>query len=89
MNTPSWLTKAAALWVAIGSFLILIGAQGAALPSWLTGVFSQAFVDATIVAIGSVVTFYQFVRSIFVKTDANILSADNKLAYFINPFKTA
>jgi len=71
--------------------LILVGAQGASIPSWLPDIFSQAFVDAVLVAVGAVINFYQFVRSIFVKTDAQIktLAADNKVSYFLNPFKVA
>lgn len=88
---PKWASRAQAIWTAIGSFLILIGAQGAGIPTWITDIFSQSFVDAVIVAAGAVITFYQFVRAIFIKTDTSVktLSSGAKASYFLNPFKIA
>lgn len=85
----STLTKIMAAWVALGSFLIVTGVTGKF--PWLADIFSQAFVDATVTAVGAVVTFYQFVRAIFAakSADVKILSTGAKFAYFINPFKIA
>lgn len=83
----STLTKIQAIWVALGSFLIVIGATSKF--PWLESIFSQTFVDAVVTAAGAVVTFYQFVRAIFAakSADIKILSANDKFKYLINPFK--
>lgn len=87
----STLSKIQALWVALGSFLIVTGATGKF--PWLSQVFSQTFVDAVLVAGGSVVAFYQFVRAIFVHTATTNIKTlavgEFPIAYLINPFKVA
>ncbi len=85
----STLTKIQAAWVALGSFLIVTGVTGKF--PWLADIFSQAFVNATVTAIGAVVTFYQFVRAIFAakSTDFKVLSTGSKFVYALNPFKLA
>lgn len=85
----STLTKIQAAWVALGSFLIVVGATSKF--PWLADIFSQTFVDAVVTAAGAVVTFYQFVRAIFASktADVKILSSGAKVAYFLNPFKLA
>lgn len=85
----STIIKISAIWVAVGSFLMVIGATSKF--PWLAEVFSQTFVDAVILAGGSVVTFYQFVRAIFAAKSADVktLSTGSKFAYLVNPFKLA
>lgn len=88
MNLPKWVTRAQAIWVALGTFLVILGAQGAAVPGWLSGIFSQQTFDAILAVVGAVVTFYQYVRAIFVtKTEIKSYSTSVDWGYVINPFK--
>ena len=70
---PEWVAKVASLWVAIGTFLIMLGSTGVALPDFLTGIFSQAFVDEVLVVVGAVINFMQFVRAIFAKNAVDVV----------------
>lgn len=84
---PEWFTKIQAVWATIGSLLVLLGFTS---PEWLPELFSQGFIDAFAVALGAVITFYQYVRALFAKdqvAEVTILSAGQKLAYALNPFK--
>lgn len=88
MKLPAWVTRAQAIWVAVGAFLIVLGSQGAGIPAWLGNLFSQATFDAILVVVGAVVTFYQYVRSIFAaKAEVSSYSAGVDWGYVINPFK--
>jgi hypothetical protein len=85
----STLSKIQALWVALGSFLIVTGATSKF--PWLSDIFSQHFVDQVLIAAGSVVSFYQFVRAIFVHTATikTLAVGEFPVSYLINPFKVA
>jgi hypothetical protein len=88
-NTQKFVAKISAIWASIGLFLTATGIIGNAGPSWLAAVFSQTFVDALTVFIGSVITFYQFVRVIFAakpSAEVKVFSTNDKLSY-LNPFK--
>lgn len=90
-NLPPWVAKVTAAWVAIGTLLVVIGAQGVALPEQVTAIFSQEFVDATMQVVGAVLAYYQFVRGIFATKEpageVQILTAGKKRAFALNPFK--
>lgn len=85
--------KASAFWVMIGSLLITLGASGVNIPEWAPKLFSQGFVDALLIALGSVIDFVQFVRTIFAAKDSGgevqTLSASKAAVYYLNPFKVA
>lgn len=83
----STLTTLQAIWVAIGSFLMVTGITSKV--PWLTQLFSQGFVDAVVTAAGAVVTFYQFVRAIFAATNTGAKESTSLIGYFLNPFKLA
>lgn len=86
------IVKASAFWVMIGSLLITLGASGLNIPEWAPALFSQGFVDALLVALGSVITFVQFVRTIFAgssSAEVKTLSASQARVYYLNPFKIA
>jgi len=85
----STLARIQALWVSLGSLLVIIGATSKF--PWLVDLFSQTFVDAALVAGGAVVAFYQFVRAIFAAKFADIkaLSSGDIASYLFNPFKIA
>ena len=87
----AFISKIQAIWVAIGTVIALLAAQGGInLPDFLSDVFSQAFLDAVGTAVGSVIVFYQYLRAIFAsKTEGEIqiLSTGAKTAYALNPFK--
>lgn len=87
VKLPEWFTKVQAVWATIGSLLILLGFTS---PEWLPEIFSQGFIDAVAVALGAVLTFYQYVRAIFTSKEpagVSTLSAGQKLGYALNPFK--
>lgn len=86
---PEWFTKIQAIWATIGSLLVLLGFTS---PEWLPQLFSQEFIDALAVALGAVITFYQYARALFTKdqvAEVTTLSTGQKLAYALNPFKLA
>lgn len=89
-NLPKWVAKVTSVWVAIGSFLVILGTQGVTLPEWAPELFSQFFVDSFLQVFGAVITFIQVLRGIFASqpsADVQILSAGQKRSFAINPFK--
>lgn len=85
MNLPSWFTKVTGAWATIGALLITFGIKG---PEWLPIVFSEPFVQATSIALGAVITYFQYLRGIFAaKSEVNSLSSTSSLSYILNPFK--
>ena len=100
-NLPSWVAKVTTAWVAAGTFLIILGSQGVALPDFITSLFSQAFVDAVLQVVGAIITFVQFIRTIFVveaeASYARMVQMNpnaqhqartySKTAFALNPFK--
>jgi len=91
-NLPSWVGRVTTTWVAIGSLLIVLGAQGVNVPDIISGIFSQDFVDAAIQVIGAVLTFAQFIRGIFASQPpadgkVQLLSTGQKRTFALNPFK--
>ena len=81
------VTKISAAWAMIGTLLLTFGIQG--LPDWVPIIFGAEFTGLLVTAIGAVITFYQFARTVFAsKPDAEVqtLSAGQKYSY-LNPFK--
>lgn len=89
MNTlPKWFTTFAAGWVSIGTLLIAFGIKGG--PSWLPAVFTEPFVQATGAALGAIITYFQFLKGIFVAKAVGTVHTfkAGAVAYFYwNPFK--
>lgn len=89
MNTlPKWFTTFSAGWVSIGALLIAFGFKGG--PDWLPAIFSEAFVQATALALGAVITYFQHLKGIFVaKTIGTVkaLKAGDVTKFLWNPFK--
>lgn len=90
-DLPKWVLKVTTIWVAIGSLLMVTGSQGVTLPDFLPKLFSQELVDAVLQVIGAVITFVQFVRTMFVtnklESDVQVLSVSDKRKFILNPFK--
>lgn len=89
MNTlPKWFTTFAAGWVSIGALLIAFGIKGG--PDWLPAVFSEPFVQAFAAILGSVLTYFQYLKGVFVaKTIGTVQAFKAKAvkAFYWNPFK--
>ena len=97
MNLPAWVTKVLSFWAGIGVLLVMLGSYGINLPVGIIALFSPEAVEmlnniasAGVAFAGTVVTFYQFVRALFLNksVEVNILSNDAKVKYILNPFKT-
>ena len=90
-NLPSWVTRVQSIWFAIGAFIVVLAGQGVNVPSFLTGIFSEAFFSAFVAALGSIISFYQVIRALFAaKADpasVQTLSGGAKTSYMLNPFK--
>ena len=84
-NLPKNFEKIFGAWATIGALLITFGIKG---PVWLPVVFSEPFVQATSIALGAVITYFQYLRGIFAaKSEVNSLSSTSSLSYILNPFK--
>lgn len=93
MNLPNWVTRLQNAWVALGALLIVLGAQGVQVPQFILNIFSQEFVDNTLVVVGSVFTYIQYIRGQVlagVKNSVAVmaLSVEKVRAFGLNPFKT-
>lgn len=90
---PGWVTKVQVVWIALGTFLSLLVAQGVDLPDFLPALLSGEFAEKTIAAITYVFTFFQYVKGIFVVTPAppsasiTTMSAGKIQNYAFNPFQ--
>jgi hypothetical protein len=93
MKVPEVILRASAIWVLIGTLLATLGLQGVNIPDWAPELFSQAVVDALLVAVGAALDFVQVIRTIFAKdgndAEIQVLSASQARQFYINPFKQA
>lgn len=91
MNTlPKWVSGLNAIWLTLGTLATLLAAQGVAVPSFLSGLLSDAVFQAIVQAGTAVFSAYQLIRTVlgFVpKAGVSILSAEKVRAYAFNPFK--
>lgn len=89
MNTlPKWFTTFAAGWVSIGALLIAFGFKGG--PEWLPAIFSEPFVQATAAILGAIITYFQYLKGIFVAKVVGSVHAYTVGAlqkFYWNPFK--
>lgn len=93
MNLPNWVTRLQNAWVALGALLIVLGAQGVQVPQFILNIFSQEFVDNTLVVVGGVFTYIQYIRGQVLASVKNsvavmALSVEKVRAFGLNPFKT-
>lgn len=93
-NLPAWAIKIQSAWFAIGTLLVILGSQqGVNLPSWLTAVVSEEFINNAMVLLGSILAFIQYARNKVTGqvAEVEVLTAGQKrikvIAYAINPFK--
>lgn len=88
MNTlPKWFTTFATGWVSIGALLIAFGFKG---PDWLPAIFSEPFVQATAAILGAVITYFQYLKGVFVAKavgTVHAFKAGAVQAFYWNPFK--
>lgn len=96
----NFITKVTATWAAIGAALITLSATGFInIPDVIENLFSQNVSDAlnvalqaSLVALGAVIEFYQILRAIFAVEpieggEIKTLSASDKVSFTVNPFK--
>ena len=76
------ITKISALWATIGTLLITLGIQG---PDWLPVIFGDQFTSLLLVAIGAVIDFYQFARTVFAAKNGDTQALAKK--NYWNPFR--
>lgn len=95
-NLPPWAQRAIQIWLTIGTILMAFGSHIVALPAWLPAFFQQDFVDATMLVIGALITYWQHIRVkvALAPKEVNTIrlaSVDQKTktAYILNPFKLA
>ena len=90
MKLKEIILKASSIWLLLGTLLVMLGSQGVNVPSWAAGLFSQAFLDALLIAVGGVVDFISLVRLIFAGQDsgeASVSSTTSKWSYYTSPYK--
>lgn len=89
MNTlPKWFTTFAAGWVSIGALLIAFGFKGG--PDWLPVVFSEPFVQASAAVLGAIITYFQYLKGVFVAKiigTVHTFKAGALSKFYWNPFK--
>lgn len=89
MNTlPKWFTTFQAGWVSIGALLVAFGFKGG--PDWLPAIFSEPFVQATALALGAVIGYFQYLKGVFVAKaigTISTLSSKSRNHLYWNPFK--
>lgn len=83
MNLPKWVTIAVSLWGFIGTALIAAGLKSVFGVS-TEFIFSQEFIDTTLIAIGAVLNYLAYLKS-KVQAQVSILSLKSKLAFILNP----
>jgi len=91
-NLPAWVAKVTSVWIGIGTFLVLLGTKVVGLPDWAPALFSEHFVQATMILVGAVINYLQIVRGIFAthpSSQAKTLSAGDKWSYALKPWKMA
>lgn len=85
----SFITRVQVLWVAVGSFLIVIGGQ-LNLPDWVSDVFSQQFIDNLADIVGAILIYLQYLKGLFAsKIEEGAVAAldkASKLSYLL-PWK--
>lgn len=89
-NLPSWVPRVQSIWFAIGALITVLAAQGLDIPTELTQIFAEEVWNALIAATSATISFVQIVRAIFSKPaegEVQVLSASQKWAYIVNPFK--
>lgn len=83
---PQWVTNVVAGWLLIGNLLISLGLKSA-LNVDLEFVFSQEFVDATLIAVGVILDYLALLKSKALEGKAAVLSFKSKFLFAINPLK--
>jgi hypothetical protein len=86
VTLPEWVDRVKTVWLLVGSIILATGLNLGP----LDGLFTQKFIDVALAVVGAVITFVQFFRKDTdegLAREATALSAPNKTAFALNPFK--